>query len=62
MKKDYYFTFGFGQGHDNCYVVIHGTYQSARERMFEVWGSKWAMQYDSADDAGVDEFNLRKIQ
>ena len=31
-------TRGFGQGHDNCYTIIHGTYESAREEMARRYG------------------------
>lgn len=59
----WYFTFGFGQGHDNCYTVIKAKdYGSAREEMFWRWGQKWAFQYDSAEAAGVEEFALKEIR
>lgn len=59
----HYFTFGFGQGHDNCYTVIDADDAlTAREEMFRRWGQKWSMQYRSADEAGVKEFGLRRIQ
>lgn len=61
MKK-YYFTFGFGQAHDNCYTVIQAPdSNNAREEMFRRWGSKWSMQYDSAEKAGVERFHLKEI-
>ena len=62
VPQDWYFTWGFGYEYPNCYYIIHGTFGSARERMFEVFGPKWAFQYRSADEAGVDRFNLKEIK
>lgn len=45
-KKWYIFTFGVGQEHEGHYIKIYGTYDSAREKMFEMYGDKWAFQYD----------------
>ncbi len=46
MKK-YYFTFGFGQVHQNCFTVIEAPdYESARVEMKSRFGTQWAMQYD----------------
>ena len=60
--KAYYFTFGCGQPHENCYHVIETESSGeARKLMFERFGHKWAMQYNSAEEAGVDKFNLHKI-
>lgn len=49
MSK-YYFTFGYGQGHDNCYTVIEAEdWDSARDEMFREYGRKWSMQYTEND-------------
>lgn len=62
MKK-FYFTFGFGQPHENCYHVIKAeNSEKAREKMFHKFGTKWSFQYDSAEAAGVKKFNLREIK
>lgn len=62
MKK-WYFTFGFGQPHENCYHVIEAENSNeARNKMFERFGKKWSFQYDSAEAAGVERFNLREIK
>lgn len=59
----FWFTFGFGQPHENCYHVIEAeNAEKAREDMFRKFGKQWAFQYDSAEAAGVDEFNLREIK
>lgn len=61
MKK-YYFTFGFGQVHANCYTVIEAeNSEEARREMTIRWGRKWSMQYNSAEEAGVERFNLKEI-
>ncbi len=62
MKK-FYFTFGFGQLHANCYhVIVAEDSNSARVEMFRKFGKKWSMQYESAKEAGVEKFNLREIK
>lgn len=59
-EKDWYFTFGHGQIPDqNHYAVFHGTFNSAREKMVAEYGTKWSFQYDSAEKAGVERFNLQ---
>ena len=45
MKQEYVFTKCIKDG--GGYVVIHAENAvEARKRMFEVYGSKWAFQYD----------------
>lgn len=62
MKK-WYFTFGFGQLHEGGYHVIETkNSEDARDEMFKRFGTKWSMQYDSAEEAGVERFNLREIK
>jgi hypothetical protein len=62
MRK-WYFTFGFGQVYANCYTTIRAQNKiTARLRMFNKCGRKWAFQYDSAEDAGVKEFGLHYIE
>ena len=61
MKK-FYITFGFNQGHDNCYVIVNAqTNDDARQKMIDVYGLKWGFIYESAEDAGVEEYKLIKI-
>lgn len=66
--KTYYFTFGFGQPHQDRYHIIRAyDYHKAREKMFERFGERWAGQYN--DDEWVlpngktqaQEYNLRKL-
>lgn len=61
MKK-FYITFGFNQGHDNCYVIVNAKNETeARKKMISEYGRKWGFLYDSPDAAGVDRFNLHKL-
>lgn len=42
----YYFTFGAGQAHDGCYVIIHEPmYLAARQVMVARFGTRWSGQY-----------------
>lgn len=59
----WYFTFGFGQPHENCYHKIKAeNSEEARKKMFERFGAKWAFQYDSTKAAGVERWNLKEIK
>jgi hypothetical protein len=59
----YYFTFGFSQPHEGGYHVIEAEDSAkAREEMFRKFGEKWAFQYDSAEAAGVERWNLREVK
>jgi hypothetical protein len=42
-------------------VVTANTRQEARDIMFERFGNKWAFQYDSAEAAGVEKWNLKEV-
>ena len=42
----YYFTFGAGQAHDGCYVIVHQEmYLAARQVMVARFGTRWSGQY-----------------
>lgn len=63
--NEYIFTFGFGQGRDNGFfsIIANGP-REARTRMFDVFGSKWSMQYDAPnarEKAGVEKFGLWEV-
>lgn len=60
-ERVWYFTWGFNQGHDNCYTRIYGTYESARKEMVRRHGHRWGFQYPDTDSAGVDRFGLEYI-
>jgi hypothetical protein len=61
-ERDWYFTFGCGQAYAGHYHKIYGTFEFAREKMFHRFGAKWSMQYKSAEDAGVERFNLKEVK
>ena len=61
--KTFYATFGCGQPHENCYIKISAENENeAREWMFRQFGDKWSMMYTSAEEAGVEKFNLKEIK
>ena len=69
VMNKYYFTFGTnhftegGTNLSNFYVVIEAeSYYEAREKMFDVRGDKWAFQYESAEEAGVERFYLMEMK
>ena len=47
--KTYIFTFGCGHPFAGRYVKIDGTYEGAREKMFEMFGKNWAFQYEESE-------------
>lgn len=62
------FTFGFGHAHPetgeslaNCFVEIEGDIDSTREVMEAHFGNKWAFQYPTRQQAGVEKFKLKEI-
>jgi hypothetical protein len=48
-KQNWIFTFGVGQTHAHQFVKIYGTHSEAREKMFEIFGDKWAFQYSEKE-------------
>jgi len=49
MSK-FYFTFGFGQEHQNGFHVIEADeWLAARMKMFERFENKWSMQYTETE-------------
>lgn len=65
----YYFTFGYGQyllsgkSAANCYVVVCAEDEmQARTLMYAYYGRKWSMCYNSAEEAGVDKYNLKEVE
>lgn len=66
MEK-WYFTFGCGQAHENCFIVFEGTYEQARETMVYSFGSKWSWQYSEKEwnEGGIsqqEKYNLKQIK
>lgn len=61
--RDWYFTFGMGHvdpithiSVTKTYIKINGTYEDARSKMFEFFGSNWSHQYKygTCAEAGCD--------
>lgn len=66
MKK-WYFTFGFGQPNQNCFIIFEGTFEEARKKMIHSFGLKWGMQYSEEEwyEGGVsqqEKYNLKQIK
>ena len=49
VKQIWRCTFGCGMENAGYCQPILGTYSSAREKMFELYGTKWAFQYSEQD-------------
>ena len=61
MSK-HFFTFGFGQKHEHGYHVIEAEdVGKAETEMVHRFGSKWSMHYNSAEEAGVEEYGLHEV-
>ena len=62
-NETYYFTFMLKQGKlQNRYVKIEGTYSETREEMYEMFGDKWAFQYDEKEFLPqIEEFRLSEL-
>jgi hypothetical protein len=67
-RAEWIFTFGSGHVHPetgerlaNCYVRVPGDINSARAAMVERFGLKWAFQYATPEEAGVERYGLREI-
>jgi hypothetical protein len=60
--SQHYFTFGFGQQHENGYHVVEAdSDEEARRIMCTRFGNEWAFQYSSREAAGVDMFGLYEV-
>lgn len=52
---------GAGVPLDRFYVRVHGTWMSARLRFAAVYGTAFASQYDSPEEANADLYGLTEI-
>lgn len=64
------FTFGFGheckcgRGLGGHYTVVEPdpeTGDSARDRMYKTWARKWAFEYPTKEDAGVERWGIKEV-
>lgn len=66
--REYVFTFGpshedkNGKSLGHKYVVIKGTWESARMKLHALRNGKWAFQYDSRENAGVYKYDLEEVE
>lgn len=60
-RQPWYFTFGMGNRYAGMYEVIEGTCNEARDEMFRRYGKEWAFQYKDAEAAGVERWNLKRL-
>lgn len=70
---EWFFTFGFGHycaeyGHlARCYVRVSGDFTAARQKVVDILGPKWGMQYpideleEQVERYGLKEVDLYKI-
>lgn len=62
MEEKWYFTFGVNHIFSKRYVVIDGSYVEAREKMFNVFGGKWSMQYSFEEfEPQIEKYNLSHL-
>lgn len=61
MKK-FWFTWGSGQEHPNCYTIVEAEDAGeARSMMCARCGYCWSAMYDSADECGVERYGLKYL-
>ena len=57
------FTFGYAQKYQHHYVVIEGKDRNdCRSKMFAIFGKKWAFQYDTEEQAGIEKWKVKKLE
>ena len=49
MSEMWVFTFGSGQQYAGHYVKFSGTWDEARQKMFDTYGEEWSMQYSEEE-------------
>lgn len=66
--RDWIFTFGpahtdprNGLSLRNAFVRIRGTWHEARRDMLEMFGLRWAHQYECEAEAGVERYSLWEL-
>lgn len=62
VRQDWFFTFGCGQPNAGHYIIINGTFESARDEMIKRYGTCWCMQYASKEEAGVEKWHYIEIK
>lgn len=62
MTETWIFTFGYGHLFPNKYVKIKGSYESAREKMVEHFGTKWAFQYPLNKEEELQKHDITELE
>lgn len=64
-SKTSWFTFGCGQNYPDGFVILRdpepGSGLTARDVLHAATARRWSMEYDSADQAGVERFGLVRV-
>ena len=59
----FWITFGFGQELEGCYTIVEAPNEAdARLHINMMYGSLWSFIYRTAEEAGVERFNLHFVE
>jgi len=62
-QQNWYFTFGSAHAHPNGYIKLQGSFSEARAKMFELFDSKWSMQYNEKQFEGqAERYGLHEVE
>jgi hypothetical protein len=59
--QSWVFTFSFNSAFQFNYAELYGLHDETREEMFRLFSDRWAFQYPSRMHAGVERFDLEKL-
>ena len=59
--QSWVFTFSFNSAFRFNYAELYGLHDETREEIFRLFGDRWSRQYPSRLQAGVDRFDLEKL-
>ena len=62
QKQNWIFTWGYGQAFPNQYIKIFGTFDSARQEMFERFDSKWSFQYPESEEQDLKRHFMTEVK
>ena len=63
QEQYFYFTFGSAHAHPNGYIKLQGSFSEARAKMFELFDSKWSMQYNEKQFEGqAERYGLHEVE
>ena len=61
VEKDWIFSWGYGQAFPNRFIIIRGTYGSARKEMVDRFGIKWSFQYPIEKREDLEKHGMREL-